>query len=310
MYFLSQRSWAIWESFPGGAERLTTPGTVDSLHRLFLGRRALMAVLTPDQCPRCYGDASSSRASEKRPSANASTVSPLVPPSFLHRHTQPRVSRSCGSSAGIGARSVECTSPPKKPAKPPFFFTVGHDGVAVWVEGGQGDGHLSAVSAFWVTMLAACLSEPPCGSRCEAVPVLIFFCVDEGSRASGTPSFRCYQCRVANNEDCHDGYLKTCPTDQAYDVCMTMVVKNGGVVAGLADRDCETAFGRKRDKTQSRKQAVASLADEDIVAAVAGTQDAQANSSSGDEDRPDEATATRAYSAAEVAAAFGLIRQF
>ncbi|KAH9360190.1 hypothetical protein HPB48_001658 [Haemaphysalis longicornis] len=46
-------------------------------------------------------------------------------------------------------------------------------------------------------------------------------------------------------------------------------------------------------------QAVASLADEDIVAAVAGTQDAQAASSSGDEDRPKEAAATRAYSAAE-----------
>ncbi|KAH7939010.1 hypothetical protein HPB52_004455 [Rhipicephalus sanguineus] len=57
-------------------------------------------------------------------------------------------------------------------------------------------------------------------------------------------------------------------------------------------------------------QAVASLADEDIVAAVAGTQDAQADSSSGDEDRLDEAAATRAYSAAEVAAAFGLIRHF
>ncbi|KAH7955841.1 hypothetical protein HPB52_004158 [Rhipicephalus sanguineus] len=57
-------------------------------------------------------------------------------------------------------------------------------------------------------------------------------------------------------------------------------------------------------------QAVASLADEDIVAAVAGTQDAQADSSSGDEDRPNEAVATRAYSAAEVAATFGLIRRF
>ncbi|KAH7975393.1 hypothetical protein HPB52_001346 [Rhipicephalus sanguineus] len=57
-------------------------------------------------------------------------------------------------------------------------------------------------------------------------------------------------------------------------------------------------------------QAVASLADEDIVAAVAGAQDAQADSSSGDEDRPDEAAATRAYSAAEVAAAFGLTGRF
>ncbi|KAH7943877.1 hypothetical protein HPB52_012429 [Rhipicephalus sanguineus] len=54
-------------------------------------------------------------------------------------------------------------------------------------------------------------------------------------------------------------------------------------------------------------QAVASLTDEDILAAVAGTQDAQADSSSGDEDRPDEEAATRAYSATEVAAAFGLI---
>ncbi|KAH7946495.1 hypothetical protein HPB52_000247 [Rhipicephalus sanguineus] len=54
-------------------------------------------------------------------------------------------------------------------------------------------------------------------------------------------------------------------------------------------------------------QAVASLADEDIVAAVAGTQDAQANSSSDEEDRLDEATATHTYSATEVAAALGLI---
>ncbi|KAH7981840.1 hypothetical protein HPB52_001259 [Rhipicephalus sanguineus] len=57
-------------------------------------------------------------------------------------------------------------------------------------------------------------------------------------------------------------------------------------------------------------KAVASLTDKDIVAAVAGTQDAQADSSSGDEDRPDEAAAKRAYSAAEVAAAFGSIRRF
>ncbi|KAH7968717.1 hypothetical protein HPB52_010802 [Rhipicephalus sanguineus] len=54
-------------------------------------------------------------------------------------------------------------------------------------------------------------------------------------------------------------------------------------------------------------QALASLADKDIVAAVAGTQDAQVNSSSGDEDRPDEAAATHAYFATEVAAALGLI---
>ncbi|KAH7962150.1 hypothetical protein HPB52_014652 [Rhipicephalus sanguineus] len=56
-------------------------------------------------------------------------------------------------------------------------------------------------------------------------------------------------------------------------------------------------------------QAVASLVDEDMVAAVAGTQDAQADSSSGDEDRPDEAVATRAYSATEKAAVFGLIHR-
>ncbi|KAH7948524.1 hypothetical protein HPB52_024081 [Rhipicephalus sanguineus] len=56
-------------------------------------------------------------------------------------------------------------------------------------------------------------------------------------------------------------------------------------------------------------RAAASLAGEDIVAAVAGTQDAQADSSSGDKDRPDDAAATRAYSTAEVAAVFGLIRQ-
>ncbi|KAH9360996.1 hypothetical protein HPB48_019598 [Haemaphysalis longicornis] len=52
-------------------------------------------------------------------------------------------------------------------------------------------------------------------------------------------------------------------------------------------------------------RAVASLGDEDIVAAVAG---AQADSSSC-EDRPDEETATRSYSAGEVTAALSLIRR-
>ncbi|KAH7962369.1 hypothetical protein HPB52_015747 [Rhipicephalus sanguineus] len=56
-------------------------------------------------------------------------------------------------------------------------------------------------------------------------------------------------------------------------------------------------------------QAVASLADEEIVAAVVGTQDAQADSLSDKEDRPDKAAATCAYSAAEMAAAFSLIRR-
>ncbi|KAH7985942.1 hypothetical protein HPB52_025293 [Rhipicephalus sanguineus] len=44
-------------------------------------------------------------------------------------------------------------------------------------------------------------------------------------------------------------------------------------------------------------QAVARLADEEIVAAVAGTQ---ADSSSGDDDRPDERVTTRLYSAADL----------
>ncbi|KAH7981758.1 hypothetical protein HPB52_001060 [Rhipicephalus sanguineus] len=56
-------------------------------------------------------------------------------------------------------------------------------------------------------------------------------------------------------------------------------------------------------------QAVASLADEAVVAAVAGIQDAQADSLSDEEDCPDEAVATRAYSAAEMTAAFGLIHR-
>ncbi|KAH7938896.1 hypothetical protein HPB52_002184 [Rhipicephalus sanguineus] len=49
---------------------------------------------------------------------------------------------------------------------------------------------------------------------------------------------------------------------------------------------------------------------DDFVEADCNVQaDAQADSSSGDKDRPDEAAATSAYSAAEVAAAFGLIRR-
>ncbi|XP_037504374.2 uncharacterized protein LOC119379215 [Rhipicephalus sanguineus] len=72
-----------------------------------------------------------------------------------------------------------------------------------------------------------------------------------GSRASGTPSFRCYQCRVANNEDCHDGYLKTCPTDQAYDVCMTMVVKNAQQ-GFFIEKKCALGPCNLRDEKQSQ----------------------------------------------------------
>ncbi|KAH7984122.1 hypothetical protein HPB52_017226 [Rhipicephalus sanguineus] len=53
------------------------------------------------------------------------------------------------------------------------------------------------------------------------------------------------------------------------------------------------------------QRVVVSLADEDIVAAIAGTQDAQADSSSFDEDCLDEAVATRSYCAAEVAVVCG-----
>ncbi|XP_070386518.1 tigger transposable element-derived protein 6-like [Dermacentor albipictus] len=56
----------------------------------------------------------------------------------------------------------------------------------------------------------------------------------------------------------------------------------------------------------SNVQAAASLADENIVAAVAGTQ---VDSSSDDEDCLDEGAATRSYSTAEVAARFSLIHR-
>ncbi|KAG0429876.1 hypothetical protein HPB47_023189 [Ixodes persulcatus] len=78
----------------------------------------------------------------------------------------------------------------------------------------------------------------------EATPVL-------RSRATGTPSFRCYQCRVANNEDCHENYLKTCPSDQAYDVCLTMVVKNAQQ-GFYIEKKCALGPCNLRDEKQSQ----------------------------------------------------------
>ncbi|CAN7990443.1 unnamed protein product, partial [Ixodes hexagonus] len=72
-----------------------------------------------------------------------------------------------------------------------------------------------------------------------------------GSRATGTPSFRCYQCKVANNEDCHEGYLRTCPSDQAYDVCLTMVVKNAHQGFYIEKR-CALGPCNLRDEKQSQ----------------------------------------------------------
>ncbi|KAH7983639.1 hypothetical protein HPB52_013271 [Rhipicephalus sanguineus] len=59
------------------------------------------------------------------------------------------------------------------------------------------------------------------------------------------------RCRVANNEDCHDGYLKTCPTDQAYDVCMTMVVKNAQQ-GFFIEKKCALGPCNLRDEKQSQ----------------------------------------------------------
>lgn len=47
--------------------------------------------------------------------------------------------------------------------------------------------------------------------------------------ATDEEPLRCYQCRVERNEDCTDKYLRECPTDQAYDVCMVSVINNGTV---------------------------------------------------------------------------------
>ncbi|XP_022664994.1 uncharacterized protein LOC111252002 isoform X1 [Varroa destructor] len=44
--------------------------------------------------------------------------------------------------------------------------------------------------------------------------------------ATDDEPLRCYQCRVEKNEDCTDEYLRECPTDQAYDVCMVSVINN------------------------------------------------------------------------------------
>ncbi|KAH7971992.1 hypothetical protein HPB52_004755 [Rhipicephalus sanguineus] len=101
---------------------------------------------------------------------------------------------------------------------------------------------------------------------------------------------------VETGEDCDDEFIDD--TFRELSPLFTAAVPPEVSADDFVEADCNA-------------QAVASLADEDIdiVAAVAGTQDAQADSSSGDEDRLDEAAAARAYSAAEVAAAFGLIRR-
>ncbi|KAH7957125.1 hypothetical protein HPB52_015585 [Rhipicephalus sanguineus] len=89
----------------------------------------------------------------------------------------------------------------------------------------------------------------------------------------------------------------------------TLLKKKADIKAKAAEQRTSGALSADDFvETDCHVQAVASLADEDIVARVAGTQDAQADSSSDEEDRPDDAAATRAYSATEVAAAFGLIR--
>lgn len=48
--------------------------------------------------------------------------------------------------------------------------------------------------------------------------------------ATDDEPLRCYQCRVEKNEECTDEYLRECPTDQAYDVCMVSVINNGEIL--------------------------------------------------------------------------------
>ncbi|XP_064465711.1 uncharacterized protein LOC135377306 [Ornithodoros turicata] len=83
------------------------------------------------------------------------------------------------------------------------------------------------------------------------LPLLILLAgLIAGCRATSTPSFRCYQCRVARNEDCNEDYLKTCPTDQAYDVCLTTVVKNAQQ-GFYIEKKCALGPCNLRDEKQS-----------------------------------------------------------
>ncbi|OQR70543.1 hypothetical protein BIW11_11566, partial [Tropilaelaps mercedesae] len=60
---------------------------------------------------------------------------------------------------------------------------------------------------------------------------------------------RCYQCRVEKNEECTEEYLRDCPTDQAYDVCMVSVINNAGHV--YIEKKCALGPCNLRDPKQS-----------------------------------------------------------
>ncbi|XP_003739641.1 uncharacterized protein LOC100901863 [Galendromus occidentalis] len=59
----------------------------------------------------------------------------------------------------------------------------------------------------------------------------------------------CYQCRVERNEDCTDAFLKPCPTNQAYDVCMVSVTNHAGHV--WIEKKCALGPCDLRDPKQS-----------------------------------------------------------
>ncbi|XP_022664995.1 uncharacterized protein LOC111252002 isoform X2 [Varroa destructor] len=67
--------------------------------------------------------------------------------------------------------------------------------------------------------------------------------------ATDDEPLRCYQCRVEKNEDCTDEYLRECPTDQAYDVCMVSVINNAGHV--YIEKKCALGPCSLRDPKQS-----------------------------------------------------------
>ncbi|KAL1432169.1 hypothetical protein MTO96_013502 [Rhipicephalus appendiculatus] len=93
--------------------------------------------------------------------------------------------------------------------------------------------------------------NPPIPSSLGLRSAAVYIDMAPGA-AGGQRSFRCRdECRVANNEDCHDGYLKTCPTDQAYDVCMTMVVKNAQQ-GFFIEKKCALGPCNLRDEKQSQ----------------------------------------------------------
>ncbi|XP_022236428.1 uncharacterized protein LOC106475488 isoform X1 [Limulus polyphemus] len=79
--------------------------------------------------------------------------------------------------------------------------------------------------------------------------LMLMISVSALSTANVISKPKCYQCTVEDNSLCTDDFLQSCPDDQAYDRCMTIIKKSKSSL--IIEKKCALGPCKLRDPKQS-----------------------------------------------------------